>query len=102
MKITDANKASADEAAPVEAVQLTAEEWFERGYVFQEDKNLEEAFRCYSVATRLDPNLDAAYNNLGTLLGDLKRYEEAEDSLIAKPSNSIRRTTPPTTTWGIC
>ena len=58
--------------------QLTAQTWFERGYVFQGDKNFEEAFRCYSEAVRLEPNLDAAHNNIGALLKELKRYEEAE------------------------
>jgi tetratricopeptide (TPR) repeat protein len=77
-EITATQKTAANEAAPVSEEQLTAQTWFERGYVFQDDKNLEEAFRCYSEAIRLDPNLDAAFNNLGALLNDLKRYEEAE------------------------
>ncbi len=77
-EITATQKAAADEAPPVEKEELTAQTWFERGYVFQNEKNLEEALRCYSEAIRLDPNLDAAYNNLGNLLDDLKRTDEAE------------------------
>ena len=77
-KVTETQKTAASDAAPVEKEQLTAQEWFERGYVFQEAKNWDEAFRCYSEAIRLDPNLDTAYNNLGVLLRNLKRYEEAE------------------------
>jgi len=77
-KATEMQKIAANEAPPVKEEQLTAQTWFERGYVFQNDKNLEEAFRCYSEALRLDPNLDAANNNLGILLNDLKRYDEAE------------------------
>ena len=77
-EITNTQKKAANEAAPVKEEQLTAQTWFERGYVFQEDKNLEEALRCYSEAIRLDPNLIASYNNLGNTLTNLKRYAEAE------------------------
>ncbi|MBN2116161.1 MAG: tetratricopeptide repeat protein [Anaerolineales bacterium] len=77
-KITKTQKTAAREAPQVEKEQLTAQEWFERGYVFQGAKNLDEAFRCYSEAIRLDPNLDVAYNNLGNTLIGLKRYAEAE------------------------
>jgi tetratricopeptide (TPR) repeat protein len=78
-KATEIQKTAANEAAPVSDEQLTAQTWFERGYVFAvETKNPEEAIRCFSEAIRLDPNLDAAYNNLGILLKDLKRYDEAE------------------------
>ena len=77
-EVTTAEKSAANEAAPVSEEQLTAQTWFEKGYVFQEAKNLDEAFRCYSQALLLDPNLDAAHNNLGNLLSDLKRNDEAE------------------------
>ena len=77
-QITETQQSAANEAAPVKEDQLTAQTWFEKGYVFQEAKNLDEAIRCYSDALRLDPNLDAAHNNLGVMLDDLKRYEEAE------------------------
>jgi tetratricopeptide (TPR) repeat protein len=78
-QITEQQKSSANEAAQVETEQLTALEWFERGYVFAvEAKNVDEAFRCFSEAISLDSNLAEAYNNLGILLSDLNRYEEAE------------------------
>ena len=77
-EITAIQKEAASEAAPVEEEELTAQTWFERGYVFQEAKNLEEANRCYSEAIRLDPKLNAAYNNLGALFSDLECYDEAE------------------------
>jgi tetratricopeptide (TPR) repeat protein len=76
--ITEAQKTAAADASPVEKQQLTAQEWFERGFVFHEAKSLDEALRCYSEAIRFDPNLDVAHYNLGNLLSDLKRYEEAE------------------------
>ena len=77
-EITEAQKVFTGETVPVESVQLSAEEWFERGYVFTENKNINEAIRCYAEAIRLEPDLDAAHNNLGNLLSELKRYEEAE------------------------
>jgi tetratricopeptide (TPR) repeat protein len=90
-EITDTQKEAANEAPPVREEQLTAQTWFERGYIFQNDKNIEEALRCYSEALRLDPNLNTAYNNLAVLLYDLKRYPEAEEAYrqaIAKDPNN--------------
>jgi tetratricopeptide (TPR) repeat protein len=78
-KAANINKKSlADEAEPVEQNQLSAEEWFERAFAFQENKNFDEAIRCYQEAIRLNPDYAAAHNNLGVLLKDLKRYDEAE------------------------
>jgi Flp pilus assembly protein TadD len=78
-EITNSQQEAANEASPVKEEQLTAQTWFERGYVFAiETKNPEEAVRCFLEAIRLDPNLDAAYNNLGASLDELKRYDEAQ------------------------
>jgi Flp pilus assembly protein TadD len=71
-------KSLAKEAPQVESQQLTAEQWFERAYKLGEAKNFDEAIRCYTEALRLEPDLDAAHNNLGNLLRDLKRDDEAE------------------------
>jgi tetratricopeptide (TPR) repeat protein len=72
-------KSLADKAEPVEAKQLTAEEWFERAYAFDENKNFDEAIRCYNKAIKLEPNLVAAHYNLGSLLHEnLKHYDKAE------------------------
>ncbi|CAG0942727.1 partial TPR repeat-containing protein YrrB, partial [Anaerolineae bacterium] len=71
-------KSLAKEAPQVESQQLTAEQWFERAYSLQEAKNFDEAIRCYTEALRLEPDLDAAHNNLGIILSDLKRNDEAE------------------------
>lgn len=79
-KITETQQTAASQAAPVGEDQLTAQTWFERGIIFQQDNNLEEAFRCYSEAIKLDFNLDAALNNLGIILEEMKRYEEAEST----------------------
>jgi len=78
-QITEEQILAANKAEPVQEEQLTATEWFERAYVFNEDKNFDEALRCYNEAIRLDPDLDIAYNNLGNLLYEhFKRYDDAE------------------------
>ncbi|HCK65669.1 MAG TPA: hypothetical protein DHW49_05340 [Anaerolineae bacterium] len=77
-RITEEQKSASNEAEPVREEQLTAIEWFERGYVFDENKNFEEALRCYTEAIKLDPNLYVAYNNLGNLFKVKKNYEKAE------------------------
>ncbi len=79
-EITDTQKSAASEAPQVEKEELTAQEWFERGYVFQQDKNFDEAIRCYEEVSRIQPDLSEPYINLGVLLKNLKRYEEAEAS----------------------
>jgi tetratricopeptide (TPR) repeat protein len=74
------NKTNANQAAPVEADQLTAEEWFERGYVFQQDNNFDEAIRCYTESIHIQPDKAEAHSNLAIILQNLKRYKEAEAS----------------------
>jgi len=90
--ITETQTSAASEAPKVAKEELTAQEWFERGYVFQQDKNFDEALRCYSESIRLQPDIAIAHNNLGVLLNDLKRNEEAEASyrkaIELNPSNS--------------
>jgi len=73
-EITNAEKTAANEAAPVSEEQLTAQTWYERGYVFQESENWEEAIRSYTEAIRLEPNFLEAYGNRGIVFsqkGDL-------------------------------
>ena len=74
---TEVEQTTADEQPPVEKEQLTAQEWFERGYLFDEAGNTEEAIRCYNESIRITPNI-AAYVNLGVLLVDTQRPEQAE------------------------
>jgi tetratricopeptide (TPR) repeat protein len=80
-QITIEQQTSANTAAPVNQEQLTAQEWFERGVVFQDNKNLEESLHCYNQVLRMetDPKKTAStYYNQGVLYSDFKRYEEAE------------------------
>jgi len=67
----------------VKEKSLTAEEWFERGFVFQQNKTLEEALRCYHEVIQLEPDqkiLAITHSNVGVLLKDLERYDEAESA----------------------
>lgn len=61
----ETKKTLADEAPQVKVQQITAEEWFERGYSFTENKNFDEAIRCYSKAIELSSSPEDIYNNRG-------------------------------------
>jgi tetratricopeptide (TPR) repeat protein len=76
-KMTEIQKSAANEAAPVEEEQLTAQTWFERGYVFADDKNLDEAIRCFTEAVRLSPNFARAYWMRGDALEQKGNLDEA-------------------------
>ena len=78
---TEEELAKVNEEPTVEEKSRTAEEWFERGFVFQQNKNLEEALRCYDEVIHLGSDeqiLAITYSNRGVLFDDFKRYEEAE------------------------
>lgn len=80
-EVTISQQVAANKATSVSKEQLTAQTWFERGYLYYENRNFEEAIRCYSEAIILDPSLAKVYNNLGVLYVHMKRYEEAETAL---------------------
>jgi Flp pilus assembly protein TadD len=68
-------------ARPVQPKELTAQDWFERGY---NATGTEEALRCYGEAIRLKPDYAFAYYNRaivragkGDLDGALEDYDEA-------------------------
>ncbi len=74
-EIVEGQKDAANKAAQVKHEELTAQEWFEKGYVFQEANSLDEAIRCYTEAIRLRVDFAAAYYNRGVarrIKGDLK------------------------------
>jgi tetratricopeptide (TPR) repeat protein len=61
--VVDKHQIAASEAASVEKIELNAQEWFERGYIFLEAENFDEAFRCNSEAIGRQPDFAEAYNN---------------------------------------
>jgi tetratricopeptide (TPR) repeat protein len=63
--IVEEQKIAANKAAQVKQEELTAQEWFEKGYVFQEANSLDEAIRCYTEAIRLRADFAEAYYNRG-------------------------------------
>jgi tetratricopeptide (TPR) repeat protein len=66
-EITETQKAAANHAPLVQTSLLTAQEWFERGYVFAENENFDEAIRCYTKAIQFAPNRAEAYYNRGLI-----------------------------------
>lgn len=73
-ELTEAQKSAASEAPPVEKEQLTAQEWFERGFIFLDAENFDEAIRCYTEAINLAPQNADVYSSRGAaryLKGDL-------------------------------
>lgn len=74
-------KAAAYTAPPVQEKELTAQQWFERGF---DAADLDEKLRFYTEAIRLKPDDAIAFNNRGLarhdkgdLEGALKDYTEA-------------------------
>jgi tetratricopeptide (TPR) repeat protein len=91
-RATEDQQAAASKAAPVETEQLTAQEWFERGYNLY--KNKEEKIRCYTEAIRLAPNFWEAYyfrgaarRDKGDLDGAIQDYAEADRLKPNNPDN---------------
>src|SRR6478752_5678921 len=88
-RATKKQQAAADTAPAVQEEELTAQQWFERGF---DTKDLDEKVRFYSQAIRLNPDYAEAFNNRGVarknkgdLEGALKDYNEA---IRLKPDNA--------------
>jgi tetratricopeptide (TPR) repeat protein len=74
-------KTAADAAPAVQEKELTAQQWFERGFAAAD---IDEQLRLYSESIRLKPDYVAAFNNRGVardgkgdLDGAIKDYSEA-------------------------
>jgi tetratricopeptide (TPR) repeat protein len=71
-RVTKRQQAAAETAPAVQEEELTAQQWFERGF---DTKDLDERIRFYSQAIRLNPNFVEAFTNRGSarkLKGDLE------------------------------
>jgi tetratricopeptide (TPR) repeat protein len=80
-KSADSQKAAIEKTSRVTERDLSAEEWFERGY---KSSDLIEKINCYTESIRLKPDFAAAYNNRATahyengdLAAAIKDYDEA-------------------------
>jgi tetratricopeptide (TPR) repeat protein len=90
-EFTETMKVAANRAPIIDTKELTAQEWFERGYKFQEARNLEEAIRCYAEAIRLEPGFLEAYGNRGNMFMDQGDSDRAiadyDQVLILNPND---------------
>lgn len=58
-------------------VQLSAEDWFEKGCKFQDKQDLENAIQAFNKAIQLNIKFAEAYNNRGNAYADTKEYDLA-------------------------
>ncbi len=63
------------------ALQVTASEWRKRGNAFLEDEKLVDAEQCYRNGITADPSDAVCYSNLGYVLYEQRRWDEAEEVL---------------------
>jgi len=63
MQVTEEHQNAASEAKEVGQEELTAQEWFEKGYNHDMGGNYEEAIRCYTEAIKITPSYTVAYGN---------------------------------------
>ncbi|HEU0291415.1 MAG TPA: tetratricopeptide repeat protein [Anaerolineales bacterium] len=77
-------QALANMAAQIEQADLSAQQWFEKAFTFEEEGDLDKAIECYSQAIRFNPYFAEAYINRGSLysFNDLDRAYSNYDSVI--------------------
>jgi tetratricopeptide (TPR) repeat protein len=80
-RVANEQKAAAKHAPPVQKNELTAQQWFERGFAASD---LEEKIRSYDESIRLNPDYGDAFNNRanaryakGDMFGAIEDYSEA-------------------------
>jgi len=92
-EFTETVKVAASHAPSINTKELSAQEWFERGYQFQEARNLEEAIRCYTEAIRLEPGFLEAYGNRGNTFMNKGEVDNAiadyDQVLGLKPNDEV-------------
>jgi tetratricopeptide (TPR) repeat protein len=85
-RVTTEQKAAADAAPAVPKVELTAQQWVERGLAAADT---DEQLRFYSEAILLKPDYSEAFNNRGNARcakGDLKgAIQDYDDAIRLKP-----------------
>jgi tetratricopeptide (TPR) repeat protein len=82
-ELTKTQQVAANQAPSIKTSELTAQEWFERGVVFESNSNIDESIRCFSEAIILTPNYEAYFNRgiarrvIGDLDGAIQDYNLA-------------------------
>lgn len=85
-RVTKIQQKAADTAPSVQEEELTAQQWFERGF---DTKDLDEKIRFYTNTIRLKPDYAEAFNSRGLarrVKGDLQgALEDANEAIRLKP-----------------
>jgi len=88
-RVAEQDQAAAEQAPPVQAAELTAQQWFEQGYSADD---LDEKLRCYSETIRLQPGYAEAFSNRGLTWvhkGDRNRALcDFEEAIKLKPNDT--------------
>jgi tetratricopeptide (TPR) repeat protein len=85
-KGAEAQQAALEKTETVTEKELSAEEWFEKGYKAGEAKDHVEAIHCYTEAIRLKPDYVDAFNNRG-----IARKDKGDlDGAIRDSNEAIR------------
>lgn len=71
-QITEKQKSAAVEATSVGKGQLAAQKWYERGYIFSENGNFDEAIRCFTEAISIKTDFAYAYSSRGFAIIETK------------------------------
>lgn len=70
-----------DYAKLIQSGKATAADWFNQGYLLEQNKELEQARASFQQALVMDESLDRAWYGLGLVLIQLQRSEEAIEAL---------------------
>lgn len=74
VEATKTQQDAASESRQIKFEELSAQDWFERGYVYSTNGNFHEGLRCFSEAINLKPDFFEAFTNRGVTkaeIGDL-------------------------------
>ena len=91
VKAAQEQQAAANKATQVEQKELSAQEWFEKGFILND--NSDEEMNCYREALRLKPDYPEAYHNLGAIFESRRDWKMAlehfSNAVRVDPRNSL-------------